>query len=155
MEGAQVPPLTRELECPRGSEMALRAAKTWRSLKRFRDFSSDSYSAKIYILCTEKQTKSWDLHQVNYHTGNIHISYLTARLKRCPGDFSSGPWLRSCACTAGSIGGPVVKNPLSNAGDTGLIPGPGRSHILWWEALILQLEKGLHRKEDPARPRLK
>ena len=26
-------------------------------------------------------------------------------------------------------GGPVVKNPLANAGDTGLIPGPGRSHL--------------------------
>ena len=28
------------------------------------------------------------------------------------------------------IGGPVVKNPPPNAGDTGLIPGPGRSHAL-------------------------
>ena len=26
-------------------------------------------------------------------------------------------------------GGPVVKNPPANAGDTGLIPGPGRSHM--------------------------
>ena len=25
-------------------------------------------------------------------------------------------------------GGPVVKNLPANAGDTGLIPGPGRSH---------------------------
>ena len=25
-------------------------------------------------------------------------------------------------------GGPVVKYPPANAGDTGLIPGPGRSH---------------------------
>ena len=25
-------------------------------------------------------------------------------------------------------GGPVVKNPPANAGDTGLIPGPGGSH---------------------------
>ena len=28
-------------------------------------------------------------------------------------------------------GGPVVKNPPANAGDTGLIPGLGRSHKLW------------------------
>ena len=28
-------------------------------------------------------------------------------------------------------GGSLVKNPPANAGDTGLIPGPGRSHILW------------------------
>ena len=26
-------------------------------------------------------------------------------------------------------GGPVVKNPPANAGDVGLIPGPGRSHM--------------------------
>ena len=28
-------------------------------------------------------------------------------------------------------GGTVVKNPPANAGDTGSIPGPGRSHVLW------------------------
>ena len=28
-------------------------------------------------------------------------------------------------------GGPVVENPLANAGDTGSIPGPGAFHILW------------------------
>ena len=28
-------------------------------------------------------------------------------------------------------GGPVVKNPPDNAGDIGLIPGPGRAHIFW------------------------
>ena len=28
-----------------------------------------------------------------------------------------------------SPGGPVVKNPPANAGDTGSIPGPGRSHM--------------------------
>ena len=26
-------------------------------------------------------------------------------------------------------GGAVVKNPPANAGDTGLVPGPGRSHV--------------------------
>ena len=29
----------------------------------------------------------------------------------------------------GSPGGAVVKNPPANAGDTGSIPGPGRSHM--------------------------
>ena len=29
----------------------------------------------------------------------------------------------------GFPGGTVVKNPPANAGDTGLIPGPGRSHM--------------------------
>ena len=28
-------------------------------------------------------------------------------------------------------GGTVVKNPPANAGDTGLSPGLGRSHMLW------------------------
>ena len=28
-------------------------------------------------------------------------------------------------------GGAVVKNPPTNAGDTGSIPGLGRSHMLW------------------------
>ena len=28
-------------------------------------------------------------------------------------------------------GGAVVKNPPANAGDTGSIPGPGTSHMLW------------------------
>ena len=27
-------------------------------------------------------------------------------------------------------GGSVVKNPPANSGDTGLSPGPGRSHML-------------------------
>ena len=27
--------------------------------------------------------------------------------------------------------GPVAKNPPANAGDTGLIPGLGRSHMPW------------------------
>ena len=31
----------------------------------------------------------------------------------------------------GFPGGSVVKNPPANAGDTGSIPDPGRSHVLW------------------------
>ena len=31
----------------------------------------------------------------------------------------------------GFPGGAVVKNPAANAGDTGLSPGPGRSHMPW------------------------
>ena len=31
----------------------------------------------------------------------------------------------------GFPGGTVVKNPPANAGDTGLSPGPGRSHMPW------------------------
>ena len=31
----------------------------------------------------------------------------------------------------GFPGGSVVKNPPANAGDMGLSPGPGRSHMPW------------------------
>ena len=31
----------------------------------------------------------------------------------------------------GFPGGSVVKDPPANAGDTGSIPDPGRSHMLW------------------------
>ena len=38
------------------------------------------------------------------------------------------------------LGGSAVKNLLTNEGDTGLIPGLGRSHILWNnEACVPQL----------------
>ena len=30
-----------------------------------------------------------------------------------------------------SPGGPLVKNPPANVGDTGSIPGPGRSLMIW------------------------
>ena len=32
---------------------------------------------------------------------------------------------------AGFPGGSVVKNPPADAGDTGSIPDPGRSHVPW------------------------
>ena len=42
-------------------------------------------------------------------------------------------------------GGPVVKNPLTNAGDTGSIPGPRRFHMLWSDkACVPQLLKPIH-----------
>ena len=33
--------------------------------------------------------------------------------------------------TGGFLDGAVVKNPLVNVGDMGLIPGLGRSHVPW------------------------
>ena len=51
----------------------------------------------------------------------------------------SEAWLRNFP------GGSVVKNPPANAGDTDLIPGPGRSHMgqsNW--ALAPQLLKHVH-----------
>ena len=47
------------------------------------------------------------------------------------------PWLQTILQSysnqnsmVGFPGGTVVKNPPANAGDTGSIPGPGRSHML-------------------------
>ena len=34
-------------------------------------------------------------------------------------------------CAPGFPGGTAVKNPPSSAGDTGLSPSPGRSHMPW------------------------
>ena len=38
--------------------------------------------------------------------------------------------LKKCI-NLGSLGGSVVKNPHANAGNTGSIPDPGESHMLW------------------------
>ena len=39
-------------------------------------------------------------------------------------------WTRCNNSYGGFPGGAVVKNPPASAGDTGSIPGPGRSHML-------------------------
>ena len=44
-------------------------------------------------------------------------------------------------------GGPVVKNPLASAGDTGSIPGPGRFHM------PQNNEAGMPQPLKPAHPR--
>ena len=41
------------------------------------------------------------------------------------------PGLTSIVNLDTSLGSPVVKNLPVNAEDTGSIPGPGRSHMLW------------------------
>ena len=47
-------------------------------------------------------------------------------------------------------GGAVVKNPPANTGDMGLIPGPGRSHMLWSnEARVPQLLSLCSRAHEP------
>ena len=51
----------------------------------------------------------------------------------------------------GFAGGAVVKNPPANAGDTGLSPGPGRSHMLrsnWAHApQLLSLRSRAHEQQ--------
>ena len=60
-----------------------------------------------------------------------------------------GPWDLSCFYLIfkrqNFPGGSVVKNPPANAGDMGLNPSLGRSHLLWDSyASVLQLLKPLH-----------
>ena len=45
----------------------------------------------------------------------------------CPAVFMSPQNIKDL----GFLGGTVVKNLPANAGDTGLSPGPGRSHMPW------------------------
>ena len=47
-------------------------------------------------------------------------------------------------------GGPVVKNPPADAGDTGLILGPGRSHVPYFEGKNLGLDLYNHLGESKA-----
>ena len=50
---------------------------------------------------------------------------------------------------------PAVKNSPANAGDTGLIPGPGGSHVpqlLSPKLLSPSLEPMLHNREEPPLP---
>ena len=50
----------------------------------------------------------------------------------------------------GFPGGSVVKNLPANAGDTGLIPGPGRSHVPWSnQAQVPQLLSLCSRAQEP------
>ena len=50
----------------------------------------------------------------------------------------------------GFPGGAVVKNLPANAGDTGLSPGPGRSHMLWSnQARVPQLLSLHSRAREP------
>ena len=66
------------------------------------------------------------------HTLKSSITQESVFLKGTPGD--SGARFRITLWKAlawGFPGGAVVKNPPANAGDKGLSPGPGRSHMPW------------------------
>ena len=56
-------------------------------------------------------------------------------------------------------GGRVVSNPSANTGETGLIPGPGRSHMLPQatasEPVLCNKRKPACSNEDPAQPKKK
>ena len=50
---------------------------------------------------------------------------------RCREDFTIGYPLISKSQEINVPDGAVDRNLPANAGDTGLIPGPGRAHMLW------------------------
>ena len=55
----------------------------------------------------------------------------------------------------GFVGGSVVKNTLANAGDTDLMPDPGKFHILWNNSTCAQKLLGLFsRAQEPQLLRL-
>ena len=55
---------------------------------------------------------------------------------------------------AGFSGGSVVKNPPANAGDTGPIPDPGRSHVPWSNSRTEPVIQGPRAASpEPARPK--
>ena len=47
----------------------------------------------------------------------------------CPGESLHRPRIK--VNLADFPGGPLIQNPHANAGDSGSIPGPGRSHMPW------------------------
>ena len=63
----------------------------------------------------------------------IMATVLDAHLKTCEGylAFQKFSERRSNKTAQGFPDGAVIKNPPANAGDTGLSPGPGRSHMPW------------------------
>ena len=82
------------------------------------------------------------------------------RHRTCQGH---GPWGLSCFYLIFKRqdfpGGSVVKNPPANAGDTGLMPSLGRSHLLWDNyTCVLQILKPLRprarapQQETPPQP---
>ena len=63
-------------------------------------------------------------------------------------------WRKDCLfnkwCWGDFPGGAVVKNPPANVGDTGLSPGPGRSHMPWSnKARVPQLLSLCSRAHEP------
>ena len=55
---------------------------------------------------------------------------LQRNLPQCTGQLTSPPQQETTQ-SQGFPGSSVVKNTPANAGDTGSIPGPGRSHMPW------------------------
>ena len=56
------------------------------------------------------------------------------------------------------LGSPVVKNPPANAGDMGVIPGPGRFHMphsnywAWMQQLLKSARPRVHALQHEKRP---
>ena len=64
----------------------------------------------------------------NMNWEGTHFTNMKSNQDVCLGTSLAVQWLRLHA--SDFPGGAVVKNPPANAGDMGLSPGPGRSHML-------------------------
>ena len=65
-----------------------------------------------------------------------------------PGQGRSAPEVEMLKVLQNLPGGPMVKNPPDNAGDTGSVPGPGRSHVLRGNE-VHTLQQRSQRNEQP------
>ena len=63
-------------------------------------------------------------------TNKMYVDYNSIKRKKEPVQLNNKKITQLKSGQRGFPGGAVVKNPPANAGDTGLIPGPGRSHML-------------------------
>ena len=91
----------------------------------------------------------------NSYNGNTQLGRVIGTFHNA-GGVSRGPRKFSVRSShTDSSGGSVVKNWLSNAGETGLIPGPGRPHMLQGNKpachshWVLSLEPVVHNQRSP------
>ena len=64
---------------------------------------------------------------------NCELSFIWGKMRTLVQGTAFQTALTNCSKEVGEdfSGGSVVKNPPANAGNTGLSPGPGRSHMPW------------------------
>ena len=83
------------------------------------------------IRCNTSETHCKQAEQVSVHSGKPRPC-TTATFKeasRAEYEVQGARWCSSKSLGLDFAGGPVVENPPANAGDTRLIPGPGRFHM--------------------------
>ena len=87
------------------------------TLKSVSHKHQDNSGSRGPVFLVDGGTKGWLLHTHTHTHTHIYESH------------NSSPCLFKNKTHGGFPGGAMVKNPPGNAGDTGLSPGPGRSHM--------------------------